>query len=157
MSHLSLVLERECLSLREKRDFCISEIKKLPIGYLAEKKIGKNKYFYRQWREGDTVKSQYIPKKSLDSVLADIEKRRKLERELKQINQDLSKLEGSGLFTPSESFKEAIIRQVDGSMAIEGMSLTDEDKERIRNYAFDASMIDQVVAGLVEKHSVARG
>jgi len=49
--------------------------------------------------------------------------------------------------------KEYIIRQVDGSMSIEGMPLTEADKQRIRDYAFDATQVDPVVAELVEKHS----
>lgn len=49
--------------------------------------------------------------------------------------------------------KEIIIRQVAGSMAIEGLDLTEEDMERIREYAFDKEQIEPIVAGLVEKHS----
>lgn len=58
------------------------------------------------------------------------------------------------LFEVKEAgIKEIIIRQVAGSMAIEGMDLTEEDKERIRKNAYDKEQIEPVVADLVKKHS----
>ena len=157
MSKVSLFLEEEYNRLISRKAVLIVQIGKLPVGYLSRKKIGKNIYYYRQWREGGSVKSAYIPKKNLDVVIADIEHRRKLEEEVRKIDQDLSRIEGSGLIDESGTFMERIIRQVEGSMAIEGIYLTDEDRDRIRNFAFDRSKIDSVVASLVKKHSVARG
>lgn len=49
--------------------------------------------------------------------------------------------------------KEIVVRQVAGSMAIEGMNLTEEDKERIRKHAFDKEQVEATVAELVKKHS----
>lgn len=49
---------------------------------------------------------------------------------------------------------ETVIQQVDGSMAIEGMALSDEDKERIRQTAFAPDKVETVIQELVEKHSV---
>lgn len=55
-----------------------------------------------------------------------------------------------------DDYKEMIVEQVNGSMAIEGMPLTEADKERIRDFAFDATQIDRVVAELVEKHRTSK-
>lgn len=55
-----------------------------------------------------------------------------------------------------DEYKETIIRQVDGSMAIEGMPLTADDKQRIREFAFDPAQVENVVVSLVKKHSVVK-
>ena len=49
---------------------------------------------------------------------------------------------------------ERIIKDVDASMAMEGMPLTEEDKERIRHCAGDKKKTEQVIAELIRKHSV---
>lgn len=53
-----------------------------------------------------------------------------------------------------DSYKEALIRQVEGTMAIAGMTLSDEDKQRIRDFAFDPEEIEQAIEKLVIKHRV---
>ena len=49
---------------------------------------------------------------------------------------------------------EAIIREVNGTMAIEGMPITAEDKERIRVCLRDSKRFDSAIAELLEKHTV---
>jgi outer membrane protein assembly factor BamA len=49
---------------------------------------------------------------------------------------------------------ERIIEDVNASMAMEGMPLTEEDKARMRYCAGDKKKTDQVVAELLRKHSV---
>ena len=52
---------------------------------------------------------------------------------------------------------ETVIRQVDGSMAIEGMALTEEDKERIRRTALEPDKVETVIQELIQKHSMGKG
>ena len=49
---------------------------------------------------------------------------------------------------------ESIVREVDSSMAMEGMPLYSEDKERIRKCLADLGNLEKIVGSLVEKHSV---
>lgn len=49
---------------------------------------------------------------------------------------------------------EEIIEQVDGSMRIEGMPLTREDKERIRRCADSDKQVEAEIQALIQKHSV---
>lgn len=49
---------------------------------------------------------------------------------------------------------EKIIEQVDGSMRIEGMPLTREDKERIRRCAGSDRQVEAEIRTLIRKHSV---
>lgn len=52
---------------------------------------------------------------------------------------------------------ESIVREVDSSMAMEGMPLKSEDKDRIRNCLADMSNLEQIVGSLVKKHTVPLG
>jgi len=49
---------------------------------------------------------------------------------------------------------ERMIEDVNASMAMEGMPLTEEDKVRMRYCAGDKKKTDQVVAEQIRKHSV---
>jgi len=48
---------------------------------------------------------------------------------------------------------EQKIREVNGTMAIEGMPLTDEDKARLRDVLSGRTSADAVVKQLVQKHT----
>ncbi len=52
---------------------------------------------------------------------------------------------------------EKIIDEVNGSMSIEGMPLTKIDKERIRRCAGNDELVEETIAELIKKHTVARG
>ena len=47
---------------------------------------------------------------------------------------------------------EKLIKEVDGSMAIEGMSLTDDDKNRIRYCVENPKQLDDILKRLINKH-----
>ena len=47
---------------------------------------------------------------------------------------------------------EKLIKEVDGSMAIEGMSLTDDDKDRIRYCVENPKQLDGILKRLINKH-----
>ena len=48
---------------------------------------------------------------------------------------------------------DRIVNEVNGSMAIEGMPLTDEDKERIRISLMDKDRFQEILNELILKHS----
>ena len=50
---------------------------------------------------------------------------------------------------------EKIIREVDSSMTMEGLPLTSEDKERIRMYLTDPSVLDRLVEDIIEKYAAS--
>lgn len=49
---------------------------------------------------------------------------------------------------------ESIVREVDSSMAMEGMPLHSEDKDRIRKYLMNPGSLEKIVGSLLEKHAV---
>ncbi len=49
---------------------------------------------------------------------------------------------------------EKIICEVDSSMTMEGLPLTNEDKDRIRMCLTDPSILDQLIQDIIKKYTV---
>jgi len=49
---------------------------------------------------------------------------------------------------------EKIIDEINGTMAMEGMPLTDDDKERLRDCLTGKTSYDEMVKRLVKKHTI---
>lgn len=64
------------------------ELEKLPKGTLSEKKAGQSTYFYLKYRDGKKVISQYIPKKDVDDVRKQVEKRRHIETMIRSLQEE---------------------------------------------------------------------
>ena len=65
------------------------QIAKLPIGYIIEKVLNGKKYYYQQWRENGKSKSRCISKEEANTLRPQIEKRKKLQKELKALKKTL--------------------------------------------------------------------
>ncbi len=67
----------------------IAELEKqiagLPVGYISRKMIHGKLRFYRQWTENGKIKSQYIKDGQLEPLEEGIEKRRGLQKQLKEL------------------------------------------------------------------------
>lgn len=64
------------------------ELEKLPKGTLSEKKAGQSTYFYLKYRDGKKVISQYIPKKDVEDVRKQVEKRRHIETMIRSLQEE---------------------------------------------------------------------
>ena len=62
-----------------------AQIASLPVGYISRKMINGKERFYRQWREGKKTRSQYIKAEELEQVRAQIQERKSLEAERKEL------------------------------------------------------------------------
>ncbi|MEA4925961.1 MAG: hypothetical protein VB084_11690 [Syntrophomonadaceae bacterium] len=51
---------------------------------------------------------------------------------------------------------EKLIAEVNGSMSMEGMPLTQSDKDRIRHCAGNDKLVEETIAELIKKHTAAR-
>jgi len=51
---------------------------------------------------------------------------------------------------------EKLIDQVNGSMSMEGMPLTQTDKDRIRHCAGNDELVEKTIAELIKKHKAVR-
>ena len=70
------------LELMNERDQIEENIKALPVGYISVKQISGHTYYYRQWREGKKIISQYVPDALLSSVKRKIAVRKENEKPL---------------------------------------------------------------------------
>lgn len=70
-----------------KKQTLESEILKLPKGIIVKKKINNNIYYYNRYKENDKTKEKYIDFDLVSIFQKQIEKRKELEKELKQIDQ----------------------------------------------------------------------
>ena len=68
-----------------------SVIDSLPRGYISVKRIAGHTYYYRQWREGDKIISNYVPEAFLNGVKQKIIIRKENEQLLKITKKDLLK------------------------------------------------------------------
>ena len=68
-----------------------SEINDLPIGYISKKNINGKIRQYHQWTENGKKKSKYLDDKLADILAEKINKRRTLEKELKEMKKQVPK------------------------------------------------------------------
>jgi len=52
---------------------------------------------------------------------------------------------------------EKLIDEVNGSMSMEGMPLTQTDKDRIRRCVGNDKLVEETIAELIKKHTAVRG
>ena len=61
------------------------ELLSLPTGYISKKRIGGKERFYLQWMENGKLKSKYIKASEFEEISAQVEKRKRLQAELKEL------------------------------------------------------------------------
>lgn len=61
------------------------EIKKLPVGSISAKKIGKSTYYYHQWRERKKVRSVSLGTEAPSDLIEGINRRKLLERQRRDV------------------------------------------------------------------------
>lgn len=62
-----------------------TELARLPMGYISKKCIKGKDRFYLQWTENGKLKSRYIKADEYESISAQVEKRKRLQEELKSL------------------------------------------------------------------------
>lgn len=82
-------LEENFVYFRKELARIESEIKKLPVGNISLKRIGKRNYYYRQWREGKKVRTVSLGTEAPHGLLTDIKRRKLLESQRKEILSNL--------------------------------------------------------------------
>ena len=63
-----------------------NELARLPVGYISKKIINGKERFYLQWMENGKLKSKYIKAADFDTINAQVETRKRLQAELKNLN-----------------------------------------------------------------------
>lgn len=92
MDRTSDILSKQYIKLCNERDILTKECENLPVGSIQQKKIKNGVYNYRQYREGTTVKTVYVPGDQLAEVKNNISRRREIEKRLKEIKIEIGQL-----------------------------------------------------------------
>lgn len=79
------------LELLNEREQIEENIKALPVGYISVKQISGHTYYYRQWREGNKIISEYVPEAFLNATRRKINARKEQEALLKAVKADIRK------------------------------------------------------------------
>ncbi|MDO4437307.1 MAG: hypothetical protein Q4B77_05085 [Coriobacteriaceae bacterium] len=93
MSVLEEVLEEEYHRSVRLRMNLEREISALPKGSVRVRQIRGREYYYLNYREGDKVRSDYIPADEVDELREKIMRRRQLKAALAEQARDQKKLE----------------------------------------------------------------
>ena len=64
-------------------------IAELPTGYISKKNINGKERYYLQWRENGKVQSKYIKDTELDMIQEQVEERKRLQAQLKELQENL--------------------------------------------------------------------
>ena len=92
MSILEDVLIEEYNRCERIKQLYLENIESLPKGCLSQKKISGKIYMYLQHREGAKIVSQYVPYEQVEEVRKQIERRRRLQKGIRECEADQKKI-----------------------------------------------------------------
>ena len=77
----------------------------LPVGSITKKTVNGKEYFYHRWTENKKRREKYIPVDELENFRAQIERRKELEQELKELKRYLPKVKTVDAFAFSTNIR----------------------------------------------------
>ena len=92
MSILMGVLQEEYERLERQKAAYEAELAKIPKGCLSKKNIRGKISYYRQYREGKKIVSQYVPLSDVPKWEEHIVRRKQLQQSLRRVREDMSRL-----------------------------------------------------------------
>ena len=112
------------------------EIARLPEGGIAKKTIkGKDYYYHRITRDGKRVEN-YVSFDNVKALMAGIEERKKLEKELKELKRLIPKDESSAIRNQSFKTKVRIGKELEAQIALTRKYKKRECISTLRDYVF---------------------
>ena len=93
MSTVIELLSAERERLKEREAAIQSALLEAPPGYLSKKAIRGRDYFYLQYREGGTIRSQLVKKNALAEMLEAMKHKKQLKEELRTVRAECKHLE----------------------------------------------------------------
>ena len=125
-----------------------SVISSLPRGYISVKRIAGHTYYYRQWREGDKIVSNYVPEPFLNGVKQKIVIRKENEQLLKITKKDLEKairlVHKAGLLDDNQ------IDQLKASAKYDNLPLNEREELANKNFPNANEKVKSAISYYVE-------
>ena len=92
MNDLRKLLQEKHSYYNKKNIHLEKELASLPIGTVSKRKIGHQYYYYLSYRNGKIVENKYIAKTEPTKLIKQIDKRRRLTKELREVKLALKML-----------------------------------------------------------------
>lgn len=70
-----------------------ARLKELPRGSILKRRISSREYYYQIYREGERIVSKYLGKAEPEKIQKEIEERRQIKRQLKEVQENLRMLQ----------------------------------------------------------------
>ena len=86
------MLQEELERQERLEQMYLRDLEKLPKGSIQVKKLNGKEYYYLMYRDGNSVKSNYIQGNDIDIIKEKILERRQIEKLLKQIKLDIKSM-----------------------------------------------------------------
>ncbi len=131
MEDLKNVLKENLEYYKEQERIIVGILSSLPKGRIREKRINGDIYYYLQFRKGKKIIDKYIGKEFPQKLANQLEKRKKLEKELKKLRESIKlltkeKQESVDLIEPAKKIFEKLSKE----------NLWDEGFEIIGSWCF---------------------
>ena len=81
----------DSFEIQKRMEELEQQIAGFPVGSVTKKTVNGKEYFYHRWTENGKRREQYIPADELENFRAQIEQRKTLEQELKELKKRLPK------------------------------------------------------------------
>ena len=92
MEDLKKLLQEKHSYYNKEKKRIEKELSPLPKGTVSKRKISHQYYYYLSFRDGKKVDNKYIGKEEPTKLIKQIEKRRHLEKELREVKKALKML-----------------------------------------------------------------
>jgi len=93
MAVLDIVLQEEYDRSKRMKTAMERELNTLPTGYLSKKIIKNKEYYYLQKRVGNKIKGTYIPYDKVQQMKDLLDKRKRLEDSIRELEANMKKIE----------------------------------------------------------------
>ena len=124
--------------LKERLAELDEQIDELPRGSISTKKVNGHTYYYHRWYEGKAKKEQFIPEEELEQLRAQIEWRKELQEQRKELKKQLPKAPKKTLYDDKSEYITMVRRgpALQAFMTIARKYRRRECYSRLKDYIF---------------------
>lgn len=131
---------KEYRALLAKKLAMESELFSLPSGYISKKNIKGNVQYYLQRRNGSKIVGTYIRNKDVDTVTAQIARRKAITDKLTVICERLKTLETAAKMVDSDFYRQLLMYKLSSGMD----GLTTAERKQCSSFGYAMNAIEGV-------------
>ena len=131
---------KEYRTLLAKKLAMESELVALPTGYISKKNIKGNVQYYLQRRNGSKIVGTYIRNEDVDTVTAQIARRKAISNELPVICERLETLEAAAKMVDPNFYRQLLMYKLSAGMDV----LTTAERKQCSSFGYAMNAIEGV-------------